>query len=138
MNLSVCTNTGKERAINYTPSGHSQRTSFPSSQIYTGRSFFPPLYNEMRNMLEADLRLGEHIRKMQNDIGRKSTLPVLRQPRSKEGRRVLAALPCRAMPCGARPRHECPQAPLSHRERKSTAVWDQVPARVPHGTYEVQ
>jgi hypothetical protein len=33
----------------------------------------------------ADLRQGEHIPKMQNNIGRKSMLRVLRQPRSKGG-----------------------------------------------------
>ncbi len=37
--------------------------------------------------MEADLRPGEHIPKMENDIGRKSTLRVLRQPRSKDGGR---------------------------------------------------
>jgi hypothetical protein len=45
----------------------------------------------------ADLRQGEHIPKMQNDIGRKSKLRVLRQPRSKGGGGCW--LPCRAMPC---------------------------------------
>ncbi len=37
------------------------------------------------------------------------------------------------------PRHECRQAPSSHRERKSTAVRDQALARAParslHGNY---
>ncbi len=33
----------------------------------------------------ADLRRGEHIPKMQNNIGRKSMLRVLRQLRSKDG-----------------------------------------------------
>jgi hypothetical protein len=33
----------------------------------------------------ADLRRGEHIPKMQNNIGRKSSLRVLRQLRSKDG-----------------------------------------------------
>jgi hypothetical protein len=42
----------------------------------------------------ADLRQGEHIPKMQNNIGRKSMLRVLRQPRSKGGG-VLGAVPYR-------------------------------------------
>jgi hypothetical protein len=33
----------------------------------------------------GDLRRGEHIPKMQNDIGHKSALRMLRQPRSEEG-----------------------------------------------------
>ncbi len=57
--------------------------------------------------MAADLRQGEHIPKMQNDIGRKSKLRVLRQARSKDGGRggggVLAAMPCLAGPRGARP-----------------------------------
>jgi hypothetical protein len=48
----------------------------------------------------ADLRQGEHIPKMQNDIGRKSKLRVLRQPRSKD--RGGGAV-CRAGPSAARP-----------------------------------
>jgi hypothetical protein len=44
----------------------------------------------------ADLRQGEHIQKMQNNIGRKSTLRVLRQPRSKGGVLALGAVPYRA------------------------------------------
>ncbi len=35
--------------------------------------------------MAADLRQGEHIPKLQNDIGRKSTLRVLRQLRSNDG-----------------------------------------------------
>jgi hypothetical protein len=49
----------------------------------------------------ADLRRGEHIPKMQNNIGRKSKLRVLRQPRSKY-RGGGCWLPCRTMPRGAR------------------------------------
>ncbi len=45
----------------------------------------------------ADLRRGGHIPKMQNNIGRKSMLCVLRQLRSKEGG-ALGAVPCRAVP----------------------------------------
>ncbi len=55
----------------------------------------------------ADLRRGEHIPKMQNNIGRKSTLRVLRQLRSKDwgggGWVPYRAVPCRAAPRGARP-----------------------------------
>ncbi len=52
--------------------------------------------------MAADLRQGEHIPKMQNNIGRKSTLRMLRQLRSKGGRGgVLDAVPYRAMPCRA-------------------------------------
>jgi hypothetical protein len=52
-------------------------------------------YNPVSNSctvrtVAAYLRQGEHIPKMQNDIGRKSTLRVLRQPRSKEGARPSA------------------------------------------------
>ncbi len=45
----------------------------------------------------ADLRQGAHIPKMQNNIGRKSTLRVLRQPRSK-GPGWGCWLPCRVVP----------------------------------------
>jgi hypothetical protein len=60
-------------------------------QVYTVRT------------VAADLRQGEHIPKMQNDVGRKSTLQVLRQPRSKGGGGGggLAAMPCRAVTCPA-------------------------------------
>ncbi len=56
-------------------------------------------YNPVSNSctvltVAADLRQGEHIPKMQNDIGRKSTLRVLRQPRSNG---------LDTVPCGARP-----------------------------------
>jgi hypothetical protein len=50
----------------------------------------------------ADLRRGEHIPKMQNNIGRKSSLRVLRQLRSKEGG-GLGAVPCRPVACRAVP-----------------------------------
>jgi hypothetical protein len=48
----------------------------------------------------ADLRQGEHIPKMQNDIGHKSKLRVLRQRGSKGG----GGAGCHAVPCRARPR----------------------------------
>jgi hypothetical protein len=51
----------------------------------------------------ADLRRGEHIPKMQNNIGRKSTPHMLRQPRSKWGGGMLDAVLCGAAPRGARP-----------------------------------
>jgi hypothetical protein len=57
----------------------------------------------------ADLRRGEHIPKMQNNIGSKSILRVLRQLKSKDGARgglgavPYCAVPCRATPRGARP-----------------------------------
>ena len=53
----------------------------------------------------ADLRQGEHIPKMQNNIGRKSMLRVLRQLRSKDGGggRKGGWMPCRATPRGAQP-----------------------------------
>ncbi len=57
--------------------------------------------------MAADLRRGEHIPKMQNNIGRKSLLRVLRQLRSKDGAGgggvPYRAVPCRATPRGARP-----------------------------------
>jgi hypothetical protein len=46
----------------------------------------------------ADLRRGEHIPKLQTNIGRKSTLHVLRQPRSKWGG---GGDGCRTMQCHA-------------------------------------
>ena len=57
----------------------------------------------------ADLRQGEHIPKMQNNIGRKSMLRVLRQLRGKDGGE-LGAVPCRAMPCRVTPRAARPGA----------------------------
>ena len=59
--------------------------------------------------MAADLRQGEHIPKMQNDIGHKSKLRMLRQRGGKEGGGALAAMPCRAVqwrhvPCRATPR----------------------------------
>jgi len=54
----------------------------------------------------ADLRQGEHIPKMQNNIGRKSMLRVLRQLRGKDG--GGSWVPYRAVPCRAGPR----RAPL--------------------------
>ncbi len=58
----------------------------------------------------ADLRQGEHIPKMQNDIGHKSKLRMLRQRGGKEagggGGRWLPCrtVPCRDVTCRARPR----------------------------------
>ncbi len=51
----------------------------------------------------ADLRLGEHIPKMQNNIDRKSMLRMLRQLRSKDGAGGGGA-ECRTVPCRAGPR----------------------------------
>ncbi len=51
----------------------------------------------------ADLRQGEHIPKMQNNIGRKSMIRVLRQLRSKDGGGGGGWMPCRATQRGARP-----------------------------------
>ncbi len=48
----------------------------------------------------ADLRRGEHIPKMQNNIGRKSMLRMLRQLRIKAG----GGAGCRTVPCRAGPR----------------------------------
>jgi hypothetical protein len=63
--------------------------------------FLPPTTCTVQTVA-ADLRRGEHIPKMQNNIGRESQLHVLRQLRSKDGG-VLDAVPCRAVPRGARP-----------------------------------
>ncbi len=46
----------------------------------------------------SDLRRGEHIPKMQNNIGRKSMLRVLRQLRSKDGAGGGGWVPYRAGP----------------------------------------
>jgi hypothetical protein len=51
----------------------------------------------------ADLRRGGHIPKMQNNIGRRSMLRVLRQLRSKDGGGWGGA-GCRTVPCRATPR----------------------------------
>ena len=48
----------------------------------------------------ADLRRGEHIPKMQNNIGRKSMFCVLRQRGGKEA----GGAECHAVPCRAGPR----------------------------------
>ncbi len=55
--------------------------------------------------MAADLRQGEHIPKMQNDIGHKSKLRVLRQRGGKEGGGELVAMPCRAVTSRAVPGH---------------------------------
>ena len=55
--------------------------------------------------MAADLRRGEHIPKMQNNIGRKSPLRVLRQLRSKDG----GEAGCRTVPCHAVPRRAAPR-----------------------------
>jgi hypothetical protein len=49
----------------------------------------------------GDLHRGEHIPKMQNNIGRKSMLRVLRQLRSKDGGGGGGWVPYRAGPCRA-------------------------------------
>ncbi len=51
----------------------------------------------------ADLRQGEHIPKMQNDIGHKSKLRMLRQRGGKEAGEGGGA-GCHAVPCHAGPR----------------------------------
>ncbi len=48
--------------------------------------------------MAADLRQGEHIPKMQNDIGHKSKLRMLRQRGGKEAGGG-PWLPCRTVPC---------------------------------------
>ena len=57
--------------------------------------------------MAADLRQGEHIPKMQNDIGHKSKLHMLRQRGGKEagGGALLAAMPYRAVTSRAVPGH---------------------------------
>ena len=49
------------------------------------REVFKPVQSHTVQTVAADLRRGEHIPKMQNNIGRKSMLRVLRQLRSKDG-----------------------------------------------------
>jgi hypothetical protein len=57
----------------------------------------------------ADLRQGEHIPKMQNDIGHKSKLRVLRQRGGKEGGGAgCHVVPCRAVTSRAVPGHAAP------------------------------
>jgi hypothetical protein len=64
----------------------------------------PAFYLYTVQTVAADLSRGEHIPKMQNNIGRKSKLRVLRQPRSKyRGGGVLYAVPCHAALRSARP-----------------------------------
>ncbi len=50
----------------------------------------------------ADLRQGEYIPKMQNDIGHKSKLRMLRQ---RGGKQAVGCAGCHAAPCRAGPRH---------------------------------
>ena len=54
--------------------------------------------------MAADLRRGEHIPKMQTNIGRKSMLRVLRQLKSKDGAGGGGWVPYRTVPCRAGPR----------------------------------
>ncbi len=61
----------------------------------------------------SDLRRGEHIPKMQNNIGRKSMLRVLRQLRSKDGAGGGGWVPYRAVPCRAAPRGTRPGTAFS-------------------------
>ncbi len=60
-------------------------------------------YSTVRTVA-ADLRRGEHIPKMQNNIGRKSILRVLRQLKSKDGAGERGRVPYRTVPCRAGPR----------------------------------
>ncbi len=59
--------------------------------------------------MAADLRQGEHIPKMQNDIGHKSKLRMLRQRGGKEAGGgpwlPCRTVPCRDVTCRAGPRH---------------------------------
>ncbi len=55
--------------------------------------------------MAADLRQGEHIPKMQNDIGHKSKLRMLRQRGGNEAGGALAAKPYRAVTSRAVPGH---------------------------------
>ncbi len=69
--------------------------------------------------MAGDLRRGEHIPKMQNNIGRKSMLHVLRQLRSKDGGGgwvPYRAVPCRVMPRGARPGAAFPTTAVNLRQ----------------------
>ncbi len=59
------------------------------------RSFTGTLYTVQT--VAADLRQGEHIPKMQNDIGHKRKLRMLRQRGGKEAEGRW--LPCRTVPC---------------------------------------
>ncbi len=63
--------------------------------LYWNVLYCTVLYCTVRTVA-ADLRRGEHIPKMQNNIGRKSMLCVLRQLRSKDG--GGGATGCRAVP----------------------------------------
>ena len=75
----------------------------------------------------ADLRRGEHIPKMQNNIDRKSMLRVLRQLKSKDGAGGVAG--CRTVPCRAVPGHAARHSawrcvPHNCREFKGTQAWN--------------
>jgi hypothetical protein len=58
------------------------------------RNIFLPRWHTVRTVA-ADLRQGEHIPKMQNNIGRKSMLRVLRQPIEVKG---WGGAACRTVP----------------------------------------
>ncbi len=78
-----------------------------SVYIIRYNSLFLNRTNHTVRTVAADLRRGEHIPKMQNNIGRKSMLHVLHQLRSKDGGGgdwvPYRFVPCRAMPRGAQP-----------------------------------
>ncbi len=78
-----------------------------SAPHYFSKCKSEPLFNLSRCTVQtvaADFRRGEHIPKMRNNIGRKSTLRVLRQLRSKDGGEGGGFwIPCRAGQRGALP-----------------------------------
>jgi hypothetical protein len=78
---------------------------FRNSKVYPG-------FHTVQTVA-ADLRQGEHIPKMQNNIGCKSMLPVLHQLRSKDRGGGAGCVLCRAMPCRATPRGSRPGAAFS-------------------------
>ncbi len=81
------------------------------AHFHTGYSFLMISPNLLESCtvqtVAADLRQGEHIPKMQNDIGHKSKLRMLRQRGGKEaggGGVGCQAVPCRDVTCRDGPR----------------------------------
>jgi hypothetical protein len=71
----------------------------------------------------ADLRRGEHIPKMQNNISRKSTLRVLRQPQSKYGGGGGGGAGCRTVLGRATRRSACRWVLHNCRNFKLDRIW---------------
>ncbi len=119
---------------NYNVLSPSSYTHISVRDLYISRIGLPILLHAVRTVA-ADLHRGEHIPKMQNNIGRKSMLRVLRQLRSKDeggggtGCRTVPyrAVPCRATPRGARPGAAFSTTAVNLRSANSAAASPKTP-----------